>query len=96
MYNIRINPNNKVRLENLLNSGAISSGNLRCTLQGYLDSVDNASFTTKEAANLARISVLEGIVSLAFTMRLTPADYDRYRIFTAIFGNSLRVHKARS
>ena len=96
MFNIIINPNNKEKLNNLLNTAGFKSDNLKSTLRNYLTSIDNASFETREAANLARIGVLEGIVSLAFTSEMVLGDYDRYRIFTAIYTHSLTVRKVRS
>ena len=96
MFNIIINPNNKAKLNNMLNTADFKSDNLKSTLRNYLTSIDNTSFETREAANLARIGVLEGIVSLAFTTTMVVGDYDRYRIFTAIYSHSLTVRKARS
>ena len=95
MFNIIINPNNKEKLNKLLNTAGFKSDNLKSMLHNYLCSVDNVSFETREAANLARIGVLEGITSLAFTTEMVCGDYDKYRIFTAIYLHSLAVRKAR-
>lgn len=95
MFSIIINPNNKEKLNNLLNTAGFKSDNLKSTLRNYLYSVDNVSFETREAANLARIGVLEGITSLAFTTEMICGDYDKYRIFTAIYLHSLTVRKVR-
>lgn len=96
MFNIIINPNNKEKLNNLLNTAGFKSDNLKSTLRNYLYAIDNVSFETREGANLARIGILEGIVSLAFTTEMIVGDYDKYRIFTSIYSHSLTVRKARS
>ncbi len=96
MFNIIINPNSKEKLNNMLNTAGFKSDNLKSTLRNYLYSIDNVSFETREAANLARIGVLEGIVSLAFTTEMVFGDYDKYRIFTAIYSHSLTIRKVRS
>ena len=96
MFNIIINPNNKEKLNNLLNTAGFKSDNLKSTLRKYLCTVDNVSFETREAASLARIGILESIVSLAFTTEMIVGDYDKYRIFTAIYTHSLTIRKVRS